>query len=118
MPLRTFLGLAGAAGLIAGTLALLLPINIHDEATSSEVRCSQPFSINLSHARLLDQQNAESWRNQAPTDHVGDCKSSATFRKAWGTPALIVGGILLAGTLLVRPAGTPKTTEPPAANNS
>ncbi|MFW3123819.1 hypothetical protein MMAG44476_39180 [Mycolicibacterium mageritense DSM 44476 = CIP 104973] len=118
MPLRTFLGLVGAVGLIAGALALLLPINLHDEATSSEVRCSQPFSIELSHARLLDKESAESWRNRTPTDHVGECKSAATFRKAWGTPALIIGGILLAGAVLVRPAGTPKTAEPPAANNS
>lgn len=115
---RTFLGVVGAVGLIAGALGLLLPINLPIADSPSVVQCSQPFSIDLSQASYLDKENAESWRHTTETDYVGECKSSAMFRKVWGTPALILGGVLLAGAFFVRATTASKDPEPPVTNKA
>ena len=101
MNLKSFLALASGIGFVAGCLLLLLPINIDAKDGPYQIRCSQPFSLDLDHARSLDQQNRGGY-NASPTDYVGECKSSATFRKALGTPIAIVGLVVLAGALLVK----------------
>ncbi len=104
MQLRSFLIVLGVVGVVVGCLGLLLPINLANG--SSEFRCSQPFSLELSYAESLDRQNV--YFGRPPSDWVGECKSAATFRKAWGLPVTIIGAVLLAGAVLVRKPSPPQ----------
>lgn len=108
--LKKFVGLVGAACLVAGLLFLLVPVEL-DHGMS----CGSAAAPQLAAARTKDAQN-ELGRTLSggkslfdETDFAGDCRSKLSTRRAWAIPLAVVGGIVALGALVVKPSRPSET---------
>jgi hypothetical protein len=108
MSLRRVILLAGAVALIAGVIALLVPVSVSGEDGQS-VGCGNAVATDLSAARDANSKNLANVPilNQIvpSTDYVAECQEAVSSRRAWSIPLAVVGALAIAGALLVRTSG-------------
>jgi hypothetical protein len=101
---RRLILLVGAIVLIAGIIALLVPVSASGE--NGSVGCGNAIAGDLSTARDKDNGNLANLPvvNQfvPHTNYVSACNSALTTRRAWSIPLAVVGLLVMGGCLLVR----------------
>jgi hypothetical protein len=104
MTARRLILLVGAIGLIAGIIALLVPVSASGE--NGNVGCGSAIASDLSPARDKDNGNVANLPvlNQfvPHTNYVSACNSALSTRRAWSIPLAIVGLLVVGGSLLIR----------------
>jgi hypothetical protein len=112
MSVRRLILLVGAVALIAGIIALLVPVSV--SGTNGEtIGCGNAVASDLSAAREADDTNLANLPvlNQIVphTNYVAECESALSHRRAWSIPLAAIGAIAVVGSLLVRgrPARAP-----------
>jgi hypothetical protein len=104
MNLRRLLLLVGAVVLIAGVIALLVPVSVPGPDGSS-IGCGNAIAADSSAARQADQSNPVNLpiiNEVVPhTDYVTQCQSAVSSRRAWAIPLAVVGLVVAAGSFFV-----------------
>lgn len=110
MTTRRLLLLAGAVLLVAGIIALLVPVSA--AGNNGSVGCGNAVASDLSAAREKDNSNPgnipiiggviQSIDPSTKTSYVSECNSALSTRRAWSIPLAVVGVLLAAGSFLVR----------------
>jgi hypothetical protein len=114
MTARRLILLVGAIALIAGIVALLMPVSVSGPAGSAS--CGTPIAGgDLSDAQAKDNNagNAvgnipvvgplvQSMAPQSQTHYVADCNSGIDTRLWWAIPLAVVGAVGIAGSLTMR----------------
>jgi hypothetical protein len=102
--------LVGAVLLIAGVIALLVPVSVSN-GNGGDISCGNAVAADLSGARSANNStvaNIPILNQVVPhTDYVAECESSLSSRRTWSIPLTAVGVIGIAGVFLVsgrRPA--------------
>jgi len=102
----------GAVLLLAGVIGLLVPVPVSD-GNGHSIGCGNAFATDLSAARNANDNsvaNVPILNQVVPhTDYVAQCQSAVGSRRTWTIPLAVVGIIVIAGTLLVRRQGAPRT---------
>jgi protein-S-isoprenylcysteine O-methyltransferase Ste14 len=104
MAVRRLVLLLGAVLLIAGVVALLVPVSTSD-GNGGSIGCGNALSTDLSAAR---EANSKGIANvpilneiiQHP-DYVAQCQSAVSSRRAWSIPLTVIGVLVAAGSLVV-----------------
>jgi hypothetical protein len=103
MSIRRIILLAGAALLLAGIVALLVPTSIPGSDGSS-IGCGNAVFEDLSGARAA---NASSIANVPilnqvvpHTDFVAQCESAISSRRTWSIPLAVLGIVVTAGSVI------------------
>ena len=103
MSARRLILLVGAAVLIAGVIALLVPVSVADEDQS--IGCGNAVATDLSEARAANDENLANVPilNQIVphTDYVAECREAVSGRRSWSIPLAVVGALAVAGSVLV-----------------
>ncbi|MGH3675181.1 MAG: aminopeptidase [Mycobacterium sp.] len=103
MSLRRVIFLAGAVALIAGVIALLIPVSVSGEDGQS-LGCGNAVAVDLSEARAANDRNLANVPilNQIlpSTDYVAECQEAVSGRRAWSIPVAVVGALAIAGALV------------------
>jgi hypothetical protein len=104
MDLRPLLLLVGAVALIAGVIALLVPVSVPGPDGGS-IGCGNGIAANDSSAREADNKNPANLpilNEVIPhTDYVTQCHSAVSQQRAWATPVAAVGLVVIAGSFFV-----------------
>jgi hypothetical protein len=99
---------AGVILVIAGVIALLVPVSVSD-SNGGSVGCGNAVAEDLSGARSANGgtvANVPILNQIVPhTDFVAQCQSAVSSRRAWSIPLAVVGALIAAGALVVRPRG-------------
>jgi hypothetical protein len=105
MTLRRLVLLAGAVFLIAGVIAMLVPVSISN-GNGNSIGCGNAIAEDLSGARSANDStvaNVPILNQIVPhTDYVAECQSAVSGRRAWSIPLAAVGVLAAAGALVVR----------------
>lgn len=100
----------GAAALLIGFIALLLPVSASDGSGGS-INCGTGLSSDLSAARDANTEsvaNVPILNQVVPhTDYVAACQSELSGRRAWTIPLAVVGAVAAGGSMLV--GGRPRS---------
>jgi len=108
MSLRRLALLLGALLLVAGVIALLVPVSVPGNDSGS-IGCGNAVSEDLTSARAANNgtvANVPILNQLLPhTDFVAQCESAVSSRRSWSIPLAVVGAVVLAGALVVRPTG-------------
>jgi hypothetical protein len=95
--------LVGAVLLVAGVIALLVPVSVSN-GNGGNVGCGNAVASDLSGARSENSNgvaNIPILNQVVPhTDYVAECESSLSSRRTWSIPLAVVGLIGVAGGLL------------------
>jgi hypothetical protein len=101
---RRLILLVAAIVLIAGIIALLVPVSASGE--NGSVGCGNAIAGDLSTARDKDNGNLANLPvvNQfvPHTNYVSACNAALSTRRAWSIPLAVVGLLVMGGALLVR----------------
>jgi hypothetical protein len=104
MNLRRLVLLVGAVLLIAGVIALLVPVSVPGPDNGS-LGCGNGIAASDSAAREADNNNPANLPiiNQVVphTEYVAQCHSAVSQRRAWAIPLAIIGLVVLAGSFFV-----------------
>ena len=104
MNLRRLVLLAGAVLVIAGVIALLIPVSV--SGPDGKIGCGNAIASDLSAAREADDRtgaNVPVLNQFIPhTNLVAECQSALSTRRAWSIPLTVVGVLAIGGSLLVR----------------
>ena len=102
---RRLILLVAAIALIAGIVALVVPVCVSGQTGSAGLR--NPIAGDLSTARRT--RTAATWRNlpvvkqSVPrTNYVSACTSALVTRRGWSIPLAVIGLLVMGGSLLVR----------------
>ena len=113
MTVRRLVLILGAILLVAGVIALLVPVSVSN-GNGASIGCGNAVAEDLSGARSANDgtvANVPILNQIVPhTDYVAQCQSAVSSRRAWSIPLAVVGVLAVAGTLVLRPrstAGTP-----------
>lgn len=108
MTVRRLILVVGAILLIAGVIALLVPVSVSD-GNGSGIGCGNAVAEDLSAARSANSNtvaNVPILNQIVPhADYVAQCQSAVSSRRAWSIPLAVLGVLAAAGALLVRPRG-------------
>ncbi|HZA10671.1 aminopeptidase [Mycobacterium sp.] len=113
MNLRRLILLVGAIALIAGVIALLVPVSVSG-ANGQSIGCGNAIASDLSAAKAADDQtgaNVPILNQVIPhSNYVAQCQSSLSSRRAWSIPLAVIGVVVIAGSFFVggraaRPVG-------------
>jgi hypothetical protein len=100
---RRLVLLLGAAVLIAGVIALLVPVSITGNGES--IGCGNAVAADMSGAREANGEtvaNVPILNQIVPhTDYVVECQEAVSSRRSWSIPLAVVGALALAGSVLV-----------------
>jgi hypothetical protein len=104
MAVRRLILLVGAVLLVAGVIALLVPVSTSD-GNGGSIGCGNAISADLSQAREANNRNVVAnvpILNQVipHTDFVAQCQSSVSQRRAWSIPLTVIGVLVAAGSLV------------------
>lgn len=103
MNARRLLLLVGAALLIAGAIASLVPVSITGNGQS--IGCGNAVAADTSQAEAANGQTVASVPilNQIVphTDYVANCQSAVSSRRSWSIPLAVIGAFVVAGSLLL-----------------
>jgi hypothetical protein len=101
---RRLILLVGAIVLIAGIIALLVPVSASGE--NGSVGCGNAIAGDLSTARDKDNGNLANLpvvdQFVPHTNYVSACDSALSTRRSWSIPLAVVGLLVMGGSLLVR----------------
>ncbi len=106
MAMRRLVLLVGAALLVAGLIALLVPVSTAD-GNGGSIGCGNAVSADLSQARAANDKgivaNVPILNEIVPhTDFVAQCQSAVSQRRAWSIPLTVIGVLVVAGAVVVR----------------
>jgi hypothetical protein len=104
MAARRLILLVGAVLLVAGVIALLVPVSTSD-GNGSSIGCGNAISEDLASAR---EANSKGIANlpilneiiQHP-DFVAQCQSAVSSRRAWSIPLAVIGLLVAGGSFVV-----------------
>ena len=103
MNARRLILLVGAVVLIAGVIALLVPVSVTGDGQS--IGCGNAVATDLSEAEAANGKtvaNVPILNQIVPhTDYVAECQEAVSGRRSWSIPLAVVGALVLAGSLLV-----------------
>ena len=104
MAARRLILLVGAVLLVAGVIALLVPVSTSD-GNGGSIGCGNAISEDLSSAR---EANSKGIANVpilneliAHPDFVAQCQSSVSSRRAWSIPLAVIGLLVAGGSFVV-----------------
>jgi hypothetical protein len=104
MTLRRLILLAGAVLLIAGVVALLVPVSVTG-GNGESVGCGNAVASDLSAARGADDRSGANLPVLSEfiphSNFVANCESALSHRRAWSIPLAVIGVLGVAGGLLV-----------------
>jgi hypothetical protein len=104
MNLRRLILLVGAVALVAGVIALLVPVSVPGPDNGS-LGCGNGIASSDSAAREADNNNPANLPiiNQVVphTEYVAQCHSAVSGRRAWAIPLAIIGLVVIAGSFFV-----------------
>jgi hypothetical protein len=111
MNLRRVVLAVGAIAVVAGVIALCVPVSVQD-SNGQSIGCGTAIASDLTGARNANEKNLANLPiiNQIVphTDYVASCESALSHRRAWTLPLTAVGALVAIGSFWVRPqAGTP-----------
>ncbi len=110
MSVRRLVLAAGVILLIAGVIALLVPVSVAN-GNGGSIECGNAVAQDLSGARSANDStvaNVPILNQIVPhSDFVAQCQSAVSGRRAWSIPLAVVGALVAAGALVVRPRGAP-----------
>lgn len=94
----------GAAVLLVGLAALLIPVSTSD-GNGGSIPCGTGLSSDLSAAREANTTgiaNVPILNQVVPhTDYVAACQSELADRRAWAIPIAVVGGLVAGGAMFI-----------------
>ncbi|MGD9619205.1 MAG: aminopeptidase [Mycolicibacterium sp.] len=103
MTLRRLVMIAGVVVLLAGAIALLMPVSV--PGPDANIGCGNALVADLSEAREADSRNLANLpivNEIVPhTDYVAECESALSSRRAWSIPVAVVGLVILAGSFFI-----------------
>lgn len=116
---RRLVLLAGVVLLVAGVIALFVPVSVSG-SDSGSISCGSGLHSDVSAAREEDDKNLGNNQivqqipglNQvAPkSNYVAQCNSALATRRSWSIPLTVIGILVIVGTFFVqRPRGAPAT---------
>jgi hypothetical protein len=104
MTARRLILLIGAILLVAGIIAVLVPVSASGE--NGNVGCGNAIASDLSTARDKDNGNVANLPvvNQfvPHTNYLSACNSALSARRGWSIPLTIVGLLVVGGSVLIR----------------
>lgn len=104
MAVRRLVLLVGAVLLVAGVIALLVPVSTSD-GNGGSIGCGNAISADLSAAREANSKtvaNVPILNQVVPhSDYVAQCQSAVSQRRAWSIPLTVIGVLVAAGSLVV-----------------
>ena len=104
MNLRRLILLVGAVALIAGVIALLVPVSVPGPDNGS-LGCGNGIAASDSAAREADNNNPANLPiiNQVVphTEYVAQCHSAVSQRRSWAIPLAVIGLVVIAGSFFV-----------------
>jgi hypothetical protein len=104
MTARRLILLIGAILLVAGIIAVLVPVSASGE--NGNVGCGNAIASDLSAARDKDNGNVANLPvvNQfvPHTNYLSACNSALSARRGWSIPLTIVGLLVVGGSVLIR----------------
>jgi hypothetical protein len=104
MNVRRLILLVGAIALIAGVIALLVPVSVPGPDGQS-IGCGNGIAADTSAASRADSSNPVNLpilNEVVPhTDYVTQCQSAVSSRRAWAIPLAVVGLVVAAGSFFV-----------------
>ena len=114
MATKRLILLVGAVLLVAGVIALLVPVSTSD-GNGGSIGCGNAISEDLSQARAANDKNVIAnvpILNQIVQhpDFVAQCQSSVSSRRAWSIPLTVIGVLVAGGSLVVGRRGVGSTT--------
>ena len=103
MNARRLILLVGAAVLIAGVIALLVPVSVTGDGQS--IGCGNAVATDLSEAEAANGKtvaNVPILNQIVPhTDYVRECQEAVSGRRSWSIPLAVVGALVVAGSVVV-----------------
>lgn len=103
MNVRRLVLLVGAVVLIAGVIALLVPVSVTGDGQS--IGCGNAVATDLSEAEAANGKtvaNVPILNQILPhTDYVAECQEAVSGRRSWAIPLAVVGALVVAGSVLV-----------------
>jgi hypothetical protein len=103
MNARRLILLVGAVVLIAGVIALLVPVSVAGNGES--ISCGNAVAADMSQAESANGQTVADVPilNQIVPheDYVAKCQGAVSSRRSWSIPLAVVGALALVGSLLV-----------------
>jgi len=95
--------IAGAVILLAGVIALLVPVSV--PGPQGDIGCGNAIASDLSQAQSVDGQNLANLpvlNEIIPhRDFVAECNSALSSRRSWSIPVAVIGLVVLAGSFFV-----------------
>jgi hypothetical protein len=103
MNARRLILLVGAVLLIAGVIALFVPVSVSGDDES--IGCGNAVATDLSAARAendKDLANVPILNQIVPhEDYVAECQHAVSSRRSWSIPLAVVGALAVVGSLVV-----------------
>ena len=103
MTARRLILIAGAVVLIAGVIALLVPVSITGNGKS--IGCGTAIAADSSEAESANGQTVAGvpiLNEIVPhTDYVAECHHAVSSRRSWSIPLAVVGLLVVAGSFVV-----------------
>lgn len=102
MNARRLVLIAGAILLVAGVIALLVPVSITGNGKS--IGCGNAVAADTSQAESANGQTVADVPilNQIVphTDYVAECQHAVSSRRSWSIPLAVIGVLVLAGSFV------------------
>lgn len=103
MTARRLILLVGAIVLVAGVIALLVPVSVTGDGQS--IGCGNAVAANTSEAEAANGKtvaNVPILNQLVPhTDYVAKCQDAVSSRRSWSIPLAVVGALAVALSLVV-----------------
>ncbi len=103
MNARRLVLIAGAILLVAGVIALLVPVSITGNGKS--IGCGNAVAADTSQAESANGQTVADVPilNQIVphTDYVAECQHALSSRRSWSIPLAVIGVLVVAGSFVV-----------------
>ena len=101
--MRRLILLVGAGLLIAGVIALLVPVSVTGDGQS--IGCGNAIAADSSEAEAANNRtvaNVPILNQIVPhTDYVAKCQDAVSSRRSWSLPLTVVGALAVVGSLVV-----------------
>ncbi len=103
MNARRLILFIGAVVLVAGVIALLVPVSVTGDGQS--IGCGNAVAADSSEAEAANGKtvaNVPILNQIVPhTDYVANCRDAVSSRRSWSIPLAVIGAVVLAGSVLV-----------------
>ncbi len=103
MNARRLILFIGAVVLVAGVIALLVPVSVTGDGQS--IGCGNAVAADSSEAEAANGKtvaNVPILNQIVPhTDYVANCRDAVSSRRSWSIPLAVIGALVLAGSVLV-----------------